>query len=112
MKTEKILFKKRILLLLVFFLVANSCQQKQSSKSKIQGKWRSEDGKTGLTITQNEFTLDEGEEPIAESYFIKGDSIFTSYEGSQPFTKFAIKNLSDKTLTLVYPDSTSVNFVR
>lgn len=112
MKTKKLLFKKRILLLLVFFLVASSCQQKQSAKNKIRGKWRSEDGKTGLTITQKEFTLDEGEEPIAESYFIKGDSIFTSYEGSRPFTKFVVKNLSDKTFTLVYPDSTSVEFVR
>ncbi len=112
MKTEKLLFKKTILLLLLFFLFAFGCKQTQSAKGKIHGKWRSEDGKTKLTITQKEFTLDEGEEPIAESYFVQGDSIFTSYEGSQPFTKFVIKNVSDKALTLVYPDSTSVNFIR
>ncbi|MEX8547645.1 MAG: hypothetical protein V5804_08595 [Mucilaginibacter sp.] len=112
MKTGKLLFKNSILLLLLFFLIAFGCRQQTSAKNKIRGKWHSADGKTRLTITQKEFTLNEGEEPIAESYFVKGDSIFTSYEGSQPFTKFVIKNVSDKTLTLVYPDSTSVNFMR
>lgn len=111
MKIKKLLFKNVILLLLPFFLITYGCKQ-QSAKAKIHGKWHSQDGKVKLTITQKEFTLDEDEEPIAESYFVKGDSIFTSYEGSQPFTKFVIKNVSDKSLTLIYPDSTSVDFVR
>ncbi len=112
MKSEKLLFKNSILLLPLFFLMALGCRQQIAAKNKICGKWHSEDGKTRLTITQKEFTLDEGDEPIAENYFVKGDSIFTSYQGSRPFTKFTIKNLLDKSLTLVYPDSTSVNFVR
>lgn len=81
-------------------------------KNKIQGNWKSEDGKTKLKITTKDFVLNEWTEPIAESYFVKEDSIFTSYEGSQPFTKFVVKNLSNKSLTLVYPDSTSIKFVR
>lgn len=96
----------------LLLLVCNACKHQPSTKSKIRGKWHSADGKTGLTITQKEFTLDEGEEPIAESYFVRGDSVFTSYQGSRPYTKFVIKNLSDKSLTLVYPDSASVNFVK
>ena len=112
MKTEKLLFKNSILLLLPFFLMALGCRQQTSAKNNIRGKWHTEDGKTRLTITQKEFTLDEGDEPIAENYFMQGDSVFTSYQGSRPFTKFVIKNLSDKSLTLVYPDSTSVKFMR
>ena len=98
-------------IVLVSVIVFVSCSR-PTEKSKLQGNWHSEDKKTGLKITAKEFTLDEGEEPIAENYFVKNDTIFTSYEGSQPYTKFGIKNLSDKSMTLVYPDSTSVNFVR
>ena len=112
MKTKKLLFKNSMLLLLLFFLVVLGCRQQSSAKNNIRGKWHSEDGKTRLTITQKEFTLDEGDEPIAENYFVNGDSIFTSYQDSRPFTKFTIKNLSDKNLTLVYPDSTLVKFMR
>ncbi len=103
--------KRAFVAVFLLLLVCGACKQQFSAKNKIRGKWLSEDGKTGLTITQKEFTLNEGE-PIAESYFVKDDSIFTSYEGSRPCTKFVIKNLSDKSFTLVYPDSTLVNFVR
>ncbi len=105
---------KKYLFLTVFFaasIVLVSCKN-QSVKSKIIGNWKSVDGKTGLKITQKEFILDEGEEPIAENYFIKGDTIFTSYEGSQPYTKFGFKELSEKSMTIIYPDSTSKKFVR
>ncbi|MVN23266.1 hypothetical protein [Mucilaginibacter arboris] len=94
-----------------FVIVFTSCKN-PAEKNKIMGNWRSEDKKTGLKITAKEFTLDEGEDPIAESYFVKGDTIFTSYEGAQPYTKFAVKDLTDKSMTLVYPDSTTVTFVR
>jgi len=109
---NKIKNSRAFVAMILLLLVCAACNHQSSTKNKIHGKWHSEDRKTGLIITQKEFTLNEGEEPIAESYFVKGDSIFTSYEGSRPYTKFVIKNLSDKTLTLVYPDSTSVNFVR
>lgn len=103
-------FSVLILFLPLFFLIA--CNNASPAKSKIKGNWRSDDGKIGLKITEKEFTLIEGEEPIAENYFVKGDTIFTSYEGTEPYTKFAIKDLSDKSFTLIYPDSTSVKFVR
>lgn len=106
--TKSYLYIAVVFLSLIIF---SSCTH-STLKNKIVGNWRSADGKTKLKITQKDFTLDEGEEPIAENYFVKGDSVFTSYEGSEPYTKFVIKNLSDKTLTLVYPDSTSVSFVR
>jgi hypothetical protein len=100
-----------VLLILVCVLGFISCKN-APVKSKLKGSWHSKDKKTGLKITAKEFILDEGQEPIAESYFVKGDTIFTSYEGAEPFTKFAIKDLTDSSLTLVYPDSTTVEFVR
>jgi len=106
--------KKNYLLFVIIVtgaLVFSGCRQ-SAGKSKLLGKWYSPDKKTSLKITVKDFTLDEGDGPVAESYFVKGDTVFTSYEGSQPFTKFVIKDLSDKSLTLVYPDSTSVKFIR
>lgn len=100
-----------LLALVSFPLLLSSCKNK-TAKNKITGNWHSEDKKTSLKITAKEFVLDEGEGPIAENYFIKGDTLFTSYEGSQPYTKFVIQNLADKSFTLVYPDSTSVDFVK
>ena len=99
------------LILFLSVIVFTSCSN-SPVKNKIRGNWHSADGKTSLKITAKEFILNEGEEPIAENYFVKGDTIFTSYEGSQPFTKFAIKDLTDRSLTLVYPDSAAVEFVR
>lgn len=100
-----------IIFLLAIGTLALSCKSSSENK-KIEGKWHSEDQKTTLTITSKDFTIDEGEGPLAESYFLKGDTIFTSYEGTAPYTAFAIKKLSDKNMVLVYPDSTSVQFLR
>src|SRR5579875_126792 len=77
-----------------------------TNKHQLLGTWTSEDKKTVLKLTSKAFMLDEGETPIAESYFVKGDTIFTSYEGAEPYTKFLIKDLTDNSMTLVYPDST------
>jgi hypothetical protein len=100
-----------VLLNLACVLVFTGCKN-PPVKSKLRGSWHSKDKKTGLKITAKEFILNEGQEPIAENYFVKGDTIFTSYEGTEPFTKFVIKNLTDSSLTLIYPDSTSVMFGR
>lgn len=91
-------------------VILAACKSSATNK-KLLGKWRSADQKTRLEITAKNFILDEGE-PIAENYFTKGDTLFTSYEGSQPYTQFFVKDLTDKSMTLVYPDSTSVNFLR
>ncbi len=105
--------KKTYLILVataVGVVVVSACNS-STGKTKLLGKWHSQDQKTNLQITTKAFILDEGE-PIAENYFIKGDSLFTSYEGSQPYTKFVVKNLTDKSMTLVYPDSSAVQFFR
>ncbi|MGI4020165.1 MAG: hypothetical protein ACRYFA_01535 [Janthinobacterium lividum] len=105
--------KKTYLILMVVaagVVVVSACNS-STRKTKLLGKWHSQDKKTKLKITAKDFVLDEGE-PIAENYFIKNDSIFTSYEGSEPYTKFVVKSLTDKNMTLIYPDSTSVQFFR
>ena len=91
-------------------VVLAACRSSSANK-KLLGKWHSEDQKTKLEVTAKAFILDEGE-PLAESYFTKGDTLFTSYEGSEPYTKFVVKNLTGKSMTLIYPDSTSINFLR
>jgi hypothetical protein len=80
-------------------------------KGKIKGEWRSKNGETLLKITAKQFTMDS-DSPVAEDYFIKGDTIFTSFEGNQPYTKFVIKALDDHKLKLMYPDSALVEFSR
>jgi hypothetical protein len=80
-------------------------------KNKIKGKWRSRDGATKLYITDKDFTLDDGE-AIPEDYFVKGDTIFTSFQGNQPYTNFVVQRLTDHYLTLMGPDSVSVEYSR
>ena len=80
-------------------------------KNKLQGNWRSKDGTTKLKITDKEFTLDDGE-AIAEDYFIKHDTIFTSFQGNQPYTCFVVQKLEDHYLKLVGPDSVAVEYSR
>jgi hypothetical protein len=75
---------------------------------KLQGSWKSKDGITNLKITEKQFTLDNE----AEDYFLKGDTIFTSFEGNLPYTKFVIQKLDEKQLNLMFPDSVAVEFSR
>ena len=80
-------------------------------KNKIQGKWRSKDGVTKLNITEKGFALDDGE-AIAEDYFMKGDTIFTSFQGNQPYTNFVVQKLDDHYLKLMGPDSVAMEYSR
>ncbi|WP_462266717.1 hypothetical protein [Mucilaginibacter sp.] len=82
-----------------------------SSQGKLKGEWRSKDGETRLKITGKEFIMDNGS-PLPEDYIMKGDTILTSYEGSQPYTKFVIQQLDEHNLKLLYPDSVTVEFTR
>ena len=79
--------------------------------AKLKGSWKSKDGTTKLKITDKGFTMDDGE-AIAEDYFVKGDTIFTSFEGNQPYTKFVVQKLEDHDLKLLSPDSTVMEFTR
>ncbi|OOQ57438.1 hypothetical protein [Mucilaginibacter pedocola] len=81
---------------------------KTEENKQLQGNWKAKDG-TELKITAKQFTMDN--QP--EDYFIKGDTIFTSFEGNLPYTKFVIKKLDEKQLNLVFPDDTAaVEFSR
>lgn len=57
--------------------------------------------------------MEDGASPIPEDYFMKADTIFTSFEGNQPYTKFVVKKLDDHNLSLVMPDdSVAVDFTK
>jgi hypothetical protein len=90
-------------------LLAVACSN--PAKSKLQGKWTSKDGRTKLQIDEKHLTMDNNA-IIPEDYFMRGDTIYTSYAGNQPYTKFVVQKLSDNNLTLMDPDSTSVEFSR
>jgi hypothetical protein len=81
------------------------------AKNKLQGNWKSKDGSTKLKITDKGFTMDDGE-AIAEDYFVKGDTIFTSFEGNKPYTAFLVQKLDDHYLKLMGPDSVAMEFSR
>jgi len=89
-------------------LMFTACGSK--SNPKLKGEWKTADGSTKLKITDKTFTEDTGQPPVTEDYFVKGDTIFTSFEGNLPYTKFVIQKLDDKHLTLLYPDSVSIEF--
>lgn len=92
-----------------FVLITGACSDRP--KSKLLGNWRSKDGATKLNITKKGFTMDDGE-AIAEDYFIKGDTIFTSFKGNQPYTSFVIQKLDEHYLQLMGPDSVAVEYNR
>ncbi|AYL98697.1 hypothetical protein [Mucilaginibacter celer] len=108
---------KKLALMLLFAATATvlySCSNPPAPPAvnkKLEGNWKSKDGATKLSITDKDFILDDGQ-ASKEDYFVKGDTIYTSYEGARPFTKFAIKELTDSKLTLCYPDSDIVEFNR
>src|SRR5271165_1670606 len=85
------------------FLVLLSAACTNPVKSKLKGYWHSKDGVTKLNISEKAFTMDDGES-IPEDYFIKGDTIFTSYQGNEPYTSFVVQKLDDHYLKLLGPD--------
>ena len=107
--------KKHILLIAVHLLtavllLAMACNNPAKNKN-LQGQWHSKDGKTQLKVTAKQFTIDNNAE-IPEDYFVKGDTIFTSFQNNQPYTKFVIQKLDDNQLTLIDPDAELMEFVR
>jgi len=80
-------------------------------KNKIKGDWHSKDGVTQLKITEKEFSLEDGD-AIPEDYFVKDDTIFTSFQGNEPLTSFVVEKLDDHYMKLMGPDSVAVEFNR
>lgn len=75
------------------------------------GNWHSKDGSVKLRITDKEFITNDGE-AITEDYFVKGDSLYTSFQGNQPYTVYAIQQPDDHHLKLTGPDSVAVEYSR
>jgi hypothetical protein len=96
-------------LFLAVLLSATSCSN--SHKNKLQGNWKLKSGETRLKITAKKFAMDSDLQ-YAEDYFVKGDTIFTSFEGNQPYSKFIVQKLDDNNLKLLSPDSTVMEFTR
>jgi hypothetical protein len=80
-------------------------------KSKLKGNWKSKDGSVKLLITEKNFTMDDGE-AIDEDYFVKDDTIFTSFQGNQPYTNFIVQKLNEHSLQLMGPDSVAIEYSR
>lgn len=88
-------------------LMIAACNGPESGK--IKGEWRSKDNQTLLKITAKQFTIDN-DSPVPEDYFMKGDTIYTSFQGNLPYTKFVIKHVDEHNMKLLYPDSAVVEF--
>lgn len=86
---------------------SNGTAPGSGSNPKLIGEWQAKDG-SKLKITSKTFT--EADSPEPEDYFIKGDTIYTSFQGNLPYTKYAIKKLDDHNLELFTPDSVIVNY--
>jgi hypothetical protein len=95
----------------VAILVTAACSGANTTAAKIKGEWRSTDNVTILKITAKQFTMDS-DSPIIEDYFIKGDTIYTSFQGNLPYTKFVVKQVDGHKLKLLYPDSVLVEFTK
>lgn len=104
-----LIFVHLVSAVLLFF---GSCNHPATLNNKVKGDWKSKDGSTHLKITADKFMEDTGTPVVAEDYFVKGDTIFTSFEGNQPYTKFVIKQADEHHLKLLYPDSAIIAFVK
>lgn len=97
------------------FLLLSACSNPNSNTgsgdSRLQGDWKLKDGDTKLKITKKKFAMDSDLQ-YAEDYFVKGDTIFSSFQGNQPYSKFVIQNLDDHNLKLLSPDSTVMEFTK
>ncbi|HVS93714.1 MAG TPA: hypothetical protein VHE59_16865 [Mucilaginibacter sp.] len=79
--------------------------------NKLHGDWKAVNSKERLKITDKKFVPD-GDEALAEDYFIKGDTIYTSFDGNQPYSKFVVQMLDDHHLKLLSPDSEIMEYTR
>ncbi|MFI5158174.1 MAG: hypothetical protein ACHQF4_04870 [Sphingobacteriales bacterium] len=92
-------------------LLTVSCSPKQKPDPNLIGEWKSTADGSKLNITDKGFMM-TNDSPEPEDYFVKGDTIYTSFEGNLPYTKYAIKHLDAHQLKLFTPDSTLVEFTK
>jgi hypothetical protein len=113
-KYASILFRQGIAFSLVWILLSlSACSHPNpgSGDNRLQGDWKLRDGDTKLKITSKKFAMDSDLQ-YAEDYFVKGDTIFSSFQGNQPYSKFVIQKLDDHNLKLLSPDSTVMEFTK
>jgi hypothetical protein len=92
-------------------LFSAACSQ-PAKKDSLKGVWKStKAGTNQLRISDKKFALDN-DESLAEDYFVKNDTIFTSFDGNQPYSKFVVQKLDDHNLELLSPDSALMEFTR
>jgi hypothetical protein len=110
MKILRIIY---IIVASLLMLLCVACSGKKAGKTdpKLIGVWKSKTDGSLLKITEKQFTM-ESDAPDPEDYFVKGDTIYTSFEGNLPYTKYAIVTLDEHALKLFTPDSTSVEFTK
>lgn len=94
-------------------LLLSACSNSNpgSGDGRLQGDWKLKDGDIKLKITKKKFAMDSDLQ-YAEDYFVKGDTIFSSFQGNQPYSKFVIQKLDDHNLKLLSPDSTVMEFTK
>jgi hypothetical protein len=93
----------------IVILIMGSCSG--PVKAKLKGEWKSKDGQTVLKITAKQFTMNS-DSPVPEDYFVKDDTIYTSFQGNQPYSKFVVVKIDEHQLKLMYPDSSLMEFSR
>jgi hypothetical protein len=89
-------------------LITGACSV-GAAKNKFQGNWHAKNGAGKLNITDKNFIMDDSE---AEDYFVKGDTLYTSYQGNQPYTSFVVQKVDEHYLKLMGPDSVAVEYSR
>lgn len=94
----------------IVILLSVACNSNKPNP-KLLGVWKSKTDGSLLKITDKQFTM-ESDAPDPEDYFVKGDTIYTSFQGNLPYTKYAILTLDDHALKLFTPDSTTVEFTK
>jgi hypothetical protein len=104
-------FGSKLALYMIFMMLLLAVACSDSHKSKLQGEWKLKSGETKLKISDKKFAMDSDLQ-YAEDYFLKDDTIFTSFEGNQPYTKFVVQRLGEHELKLLSPDSTVMEFTR
>jgi hypothetical protein len=100
--------------LLIFVHVACACVLFAAACSHpvppdLPGNWHAKTGNSKLNITDKQFAMDS---PEPEDYFVKDDTIYTSFQGNLPYSKYVIKKLDAHQLVIFTPDSTTVEYTR
>jgi hypothetical protein len=95
----------------VVMLFSVACSSKHKKDPNLIGEWKSTADGSKLNITDKGFMMTK-DSPEPEDYFVKGDTIYTSFEGNLPYTKYAIKHLDAHQLKLFTPDSALVAFTK